>query len=99
MNVADFLFNLFSFLAAASFYKHYDIDPSLFPVIPVSELSRMLPVVSELHTNFFYFSGHALGAPFSIHVKGNKLGSLNFLHAAAPKVWLISEPSATPVIE
>jgi hypothetical protein len=98
-NAADFLLNLLYFLATASFCKHYDIDTSPFPAIPVGELSRVSPVVPGRHTSFFYLSGHALGAPFSIHVEDYHLGSLNFLHAGAPKVWLIIELSATPVIE
>jgi hypothetical protein len=53
----------------------------------------------ETTTKRRHLSRRSRPAPFSIHVEDYNLGSLNSLHAGAPKVWLIIEPSATHLIE
>jgi hypothetical protein len=87
------------FLATALFCKRFGVDKSPFPASPVGELSGVSLAIPGVHSSFFYLSGDALGAPFTIHVEDCHLGSLNFLHGDAPKVWLIVEPSATHLIE
>jgi hypothetical protein len=46
-----------------------------------------------IHSSYLYVNPGAAPAPFALHVEDSLLYSLSFLHAGAPKFWVVVRPA------